>query len=640
MSIVSISSQLSTQLTNSWQKVRNFEAQRIHIQAPIGTGSKHLLNQFQHEVSSECFTWHVRFRDNLYGWEILPTLTAGLWKTLRHSEGVSQLVQEALRGQNLEPRMQKILEGMADSLEAAVKSGGESLQLPSDNPLLGLVLLARTLMTQFPMLFIFENLDLCHSYQPYVFLDAVLEEAEKTRSMVIVQTQAITERTMPWKPEVLLHLLRARNFESYGLEPWGQEEVAEFLKIREAEVDAELMHSWTDGRQECVAEMLAWIGLDPQGGAAFEAQSIRFGDSTAPEKTEELIRVGALLGWSFPIEILEKMLGVTREQTLELLEEQGHLLALDGDTISFKYVLHQLRLFEDTIRLFPEVAGQVADNLYSYFGRTRPELLQRGAMIYGRLERNAEAHEATQILLDLDEPVLWLAMLEIMIRWGLEYPDYIMGSMWKKAAQYQFQHNAGQAMSFQKRALDWTKEQNDPNTAIDLLRQGARFLTKMEQYTPAENQFHQALQIAIAQKDQFLQADIRIEMVEFYISGSESRRAVEQLLVLEKLELTQLQQIRLLGIHALISRIEGEIDKSLRLFLEARRLARNISHWGLATDLGLLAVETLIDSEQEEAAEKYLDSIKEEVLEHDRLQKFQILEKRLTDWKNSSSSEQ
>ena len=640
MSIVSISSPLSTQLTKSWQKVRNFEAQKIHIQAPIGTGSKHLLNQFQNEVATECFTWHVRFRDNLYGWEILPTLTAGLWKTLRHSKGVSQLVVEVLRSQNLEPRMQKILEGMADSLDKAVESEGGQLQLPSDNPLLGLVLLARTLMTQFPMLFIFENMDLCHSYQPYVFLDAVLQESEKTRSMVIVQTQAITERTMRWKPEILLHLLRSQNFESFGLEPWEQEEVEEFLNIRKVDADSKLMHSWTDGRQECVAEMIAWIGVDPQGREAFEAQSIRFGDSTAPEKTEELIRVGALLGWSFSIDMLEKMIGLTREQVQELLQEQGHLLAVDGDKIYFRYVLHQLRLFEDTIRAFPDVAGQVSDNIYSYFGRTNPELLQQAAMIYGRLERDAEAHEATQILLDLDESVLWLAMLEIMIRWNFEYPAYIMGIMWKKAAQYQFQHNVGQAISFQRRAIEWAKDQNDAATAIDLLRQGGRFLAKLEKYTAAENQMHQALQIAIAQEDQFMQADIRIELVEFYISGSESRRAVEQLLVIEQLDLTQLQQIRLLGIHAMISRIEGELDKSLRLFLEARRLARNISHWGLATDLGLMAVEALIDSEQQAAAEKYLDSMKTEILEHDRLQKFQILEKRLSDWKNSESSEQ
>lgn len=635
MTNVSISSECSTQLINSWQKVRNSESQRIHIQAPIGTGSKHVLNHFQQEVANESFTWHVRFRDNLYGWEILPTLTAGLWKTLRHSKGVSQLIQEALRTQSLEPRMQAILDAMADSLEQAIESNGEKLQLPSDNPLLGLVLLARTLMTQFPILFIFENMEQCHSYQPYVFLDAVLEESEKTRSMIIIQTQPLTERSVRWHPEILLHLLRSREFESYGLEPWKLESVQQFLEARDVDVDPELMLSWTDGRQECVAEMIAWLGLDPKGGEAFDSQSIRFGDSANPEKTEELMRVGALLGWSFPIEILHKMLGLTKEQVLELLEEQTHLLEISDGKIFFRYVLHQLRLFEDTIRNFPEIAGQVADNIYSYFGRTRPEFLSQAAMIYGRLERDAEAHEATQMLLDLDDSVLWLAMMEIMIRWNLDYPPYIMSLMWKKASEYQFKHNSGQASSFQRRALDWAKENDDYQTAIDVLRQGGRYLSKQDQYTVAESQFHQALQIAVVQEDLLLQADIRIELVEFYIAGTETRRAVEQLLVLEQLDLSEVQRIRLLGIHALISRSEGDMDKSLRLFLEARRLAKNISHWGLATDLGLLAVETLIDSEQEEAADKYLNVIKDEVEEHDRLEKFQILEKRILAWKKS-----
>lgn len=124
MSNVSISEAVSTQLTESWQLARQFEAQVCHIQAPVGTGSKHLLNHFQRSVADECLTWHIRFRENLYGWEVLPVMTNGLWKTIRHSSQMVAMVRECLKLDLGDERMNRILSGMSESLQECFDNEG------------------------------------------------------------------------------------------------------------------------------------------------------------------------------------------------------------------------------------------------------------------------------------------------------------------------------------------------------------------------------------------------------------------------------------------------------------------------------------------------------------------------------------
>ena len=46
------SSKEQTELMKSWAEARNFNLQTCHIEAPVGTGSKHVLNQFQTSDSS------------------------------------------------------------------------------------------------------------------------------------------------------------------------------------------------------------------------------------------------------------------------------------------------------------------------------------------------------------------------------------------------------------------------------------------------------------------------------------------------------------------------------------------------------------------------------------------------------------
>ena len=631
MSSLSISPEVSTHLLEQWEKVRNFSAQVCHVQAPTGTGSKHVLNHFQRQVAGECLTWHIRFRENLYGWEILPVLANGLWKTIRHSENMVSMVRESLKLDLKDDRLNTILQSMSESLQFSHDKENAQLRLPADNPILGLVLMARALMREVPLLIIVENVQFCHSHIPLVFLLAAMQDAQQTRTMVVLHSTVLNDDTVssfPLPAQVLLSTLQGT---SVGLTPWTTDKAEQFC--RERGIDEPQISdwmAWSQGRQEMLAEMIAWHNTDPLAEKAISDRQLVFAPTDEAQLTEQCLRTGALLGWRFDLEHVAVMLGTDVSKVRSVLKQQAHLIELEDNSAVFTYVIHQMRLMEDTIVQLPQIAGSVADNLYATFGRTRPELLLQAAKIYNRLERNAEAQEALNLLSDLDADVLYLAMLEVLIRWGIEFDPVVMEVLWTRAARHQFTQNTDVASAFQQRALSWAAEHETPLLAIDLYRQGARFLSKQNQILEAEQQFQQAIQVAIQESLTFLQVDVRIDLVEFYIGNSEIRRASAQLLLLEGQELSEVQRIRLLGVHARLARAEKAFEKAAALFVEGRRIAGNVYKWGLATDLGLLAVEAMMDAGAWNEAQQMLDALTAESVSHDREEQWQILKMRLS----------
>ena len=139
---------------------------------------------------------------------------------------------------------------------------------------------------------------------------------------------------------------------------------------------------------------------------------------------------------------------------------------------------------------------------------------------------------------------------------------------------------------------------------------------KQDKILEAEKQLQQALAVANQEGFDFLQVDIRIDMLEFYVSNSEIRRASQQLILLDGQRLSEIQRVRLLGVHARMAQAEGAHQKAATLFVEARKVAGAVFKWGLATDLGLLAIEALLDAGTVTAASTMLETLKEEASNH------------------------
>ena len=93
--------------------------------------------------------------------------------------------------------------------------------------------------------------------------------------------------------------------------------------------------------------MVSWLSQDPTGAKAFQSRQLVFAPTDKPELTEQVLRIGATIGWRFPIAIVAMLLNIDPVEVQEVLASQSHLVQIEDDLASFKYVLHQLRLQQD-----------------------------------------------------------------------------------------------------------------------------------------------------------------------------------------------------------------------------------------------------------------------------------------------------
>ena len=93
-------------------------------------------------------------------------------------------------------RLNAILQSMSASLQFSHDNENTQLRLPADNPILSLVLMARALMREVPLLIIVENVQLCHSHIPLVFLLAAMQDAQQTRTMVVLHSTILNDDTV------------------------------------------------------------------------------------------------------------------------------------------------------------------------------------------------------------------------------------------------------------------------------------------------------------------------------------------------------------------------------------------------------------------------------------------------------------
>ena len=82
--------------------------------------------------------------------------------------------------------------------------------------------------------------------------------------------------------------------------------------------------------------------------------------------------------------------------------------------------------------------------------------------------------------------------------------------------------------------------------------------------------------------------------MEFYVSNTEIRQASKQLILLDGQELSEVQRFVCLGTRSTGSSRRWTSKRCI--VCQARTVAGNVYKWGLATDLGLLAAEAMLDA--------------------------------------------
>ena len=176
-----------------------------------------MIRGFQNEVALECITWHAQFLTQETNVHIIPKLLNGLWKGIRRHTGKTKIVLRSLNtalSKAATPEDQKQLQSLIDSLRASQLSEGEQLIMGDNRPIRALIQLAKIVTEKFRLLILLEDLQVCHSITPYVWLDAILSDLPINVRLMVICTSETESSSLQALPQGLQFIHKKHSFTS------------------------------------------------------------------------------------------------------------------------------------------------------------------------------------------------------------------------------------------------------------------------------------------------------------------------------------------------------------------------------------------------------------------------------------------
>ena len=172
---------------------------------------------------------------------------------------------------------QSFIEGLRKAAPAA--DGKVQVNLPKDNPLIGLVEIATGIARKFPVILDINGLHNSHSVGLMAFLESLFREAKQGgRLLSILSMEPIDENAKKLdEPAHATVVLTAAATPTHGIEmtPWTGAEVGKYLSSRNLESNAEKIADIATGRPGFVAELVDYLKENEQLGSDIERPHTR-----------------------------------------------------------------------------------------------------------------------------------------------------------------------------------------------------------------------------------------------------------------------------------------------------------------------------------------------------------------------------
>jgi hypothetical protein len=617
MTTIQIDERASKRLLDIWEGTQGGGSELVHIHGPAGTGVRHLLRDFQHGVSDQCLTWHARFLADEMGLDQLPKIANGLWKTIRHSEAICSMVEQHLEkalGATSDPAVQKRMRGLIMSLRRCVESDGEQTILPNEDPLISLIHLGELITLGFPTLILFEDLHLNNSMLAYAFLDALLGRVDsKARLVVVISSDSPTPKPANWLPLGLQYLVERWIATEVPLQPHSLESIQAYLRKAGKTHDAMELHWWSQGWLGRILEMREWLEQSEGKLPPISFSLPKGGGGKA-------LRIASLIGYKFPLELLSILSGIEHRELLPLLESSSHLVSPGGhDPASglafyeFNCASFQLRLAEDTLQKKSQICRDYVAGLNRYVGTLSPQLMVGAAHALGQAGEAYSLQLQQARIWSQESDLVWLQLMEVNLRYNLEWPSHIMGACLLGAVRCLFGTGQPGAQTALERALEWSEKKNQPRMQIELLR--ISYYAHMKEGVVGEALELNQAAIEIAQKieDEEANLQLRFDRAEIHLQKKDDQATRRELALIRGLDPAPESKVR---IQLMEGRMHLNTDRTLdggKAFEAARELALEYSFSRTASDAGLHAIEAYIDAGELPRAKIILDALETEV---------------------------
>jgi tetratricopeptide (TPR) repeat protein len=576
---------------------------------------------------------------------------AGLFSTLHRKPVLRGKIEMTLNSQlPKQPRRvqvwyQAFIEGLK---KGAPKPGEDKFQviMPRDNPLIGLIEVVIGISRSFPIIFDLQNAHNTQSLAVSAFLEAFIREirgAEGARILAVLSTVPVDETSKAWISLPLQEVFTrcADQIESVTLQPWGAEQVGKYLQSKGLSADSARLAEITEGRPGYIAELVEWLNSNDRLADLGDLTMATIADVTPDEDeleesdedtekqggratatagdAEKIAYLAALLGLSFPSNLVADMGAFTRDSVDDIFDASGSVykeLQFSQPLGSWIYQFHKALLRESVLARHTSEEDQAVAQRVALFMEQR--LVPRGyaylvktMRIFAENQAPNRAARLRQLAMSSDKPQVW-AMSHDLIRYfdEVEWPVAMRQTVYMNLIDRMV--NGGdvtQTETLHNEASAWATENERRDMSAWLLLAGSRLDLRRQDLYRARDRANDALKMYEALKQPMKQAEVLVHLGMVELNDGNPNAARDR--AGEAVELANVPQIQANAhfIRGLVAKQGRKFPEAAEEFKRANELAGQSGQAPLALEAGLNLGETMLISGQHSKAADVLTRV-------------------------------
>jgi tetratricopeptide (TPR) repeat protein len=602
-------------------------------------------------ANEDVILWRPALTDEEDGMQAILRMYAGLFSTLHRKPVLRGKIEMTLNSQlPKQPRRvqvwyQAFIEGLK---KGAPKPGEDKFQviMPRDNPLIGLIEVVIGISRSFPIIFDLQNAHNTQSLAVSAFLEAFIREvrgAEGARILAVLSTVPVDETSKAWISLPLQEVFTrcADQIESVTLQPWGAEQVEKYLQSKELSADSARLAEITDGRPGYIAELVEWLNSNDRLADLGDLTMATIADVTPDEDeleesdedtekqggratatagdAEKIAYLAALLGLSFPSNLVADMGAFTRDSVDDIFDASGSVykeLQFSQPLGSWIYQFHKALLRESVLARHTSEEDQAVAQRVALFMEQR--LVPRGyaylvktMRIFAENQAPNRAARLRQLAMSSDKPQVW-AMSHDLLRYfdEVEWPVAMRQTVYMNLIDRMV--NGGdvtQTETLHNEASTWATENERRDMSAWLLLAGSRLDLRRQDLYRARDRANDALKMYEALKQPMKQAEVLVHLGMVELNDGNPNAARDR--AGEAVELANVPQIQANAhfIRGLVAKQGRKFPEAVEEFKRANELAGQSGQAPLALEAGLNLGETMLISGQHSKAADVLTRV-------------------------------
>ena len=632
-------------LRSHWQAALDGKLQIVHLTAPIGGGKRAMIGELCRQAIAEdddALIWRPALSDEENGLQTLQRMYAGLFAGLHRNPLLRGKVEMTLNSQlpkqpqRVQRWYQAFIEGMK---KGAPKPGEDRFQviMPRDNPLIGLMEIAIAISRKFPVILDMQNVHSTQSVGIAAMLEGLIREAaaeEEIRLLLLLSSIPLDDVAKAWVSRPLQDVLERceEHITPVALSAWGAEEVGKYLASKGLSADAARIAELSGGRPGFVAELVDWLGgqdrlgdldgltlesladVTPDADELEDAEEVKEGQRkpAGAEDAEKVSYLAALLGLSFPSNLVADMGAFTRDSIDDLFDAIGSVykeLQFSQPLQTWIYQFHKAILRESVLARHTTDEDQtVARRVGQFMERF---LVPRGYPYLVKTMRMYAEHGAPNmasrlrgVALGADDVQVW-AMSHDLMRYldEIDWPDAMRRLVYMNLLDRMV--NAGdvnQTETLYNDAMAWATEHEDRPMSAWLLLAGSRLDLRRQDIYRARDRANDALKMYRGLEDKLKQAEVLIHLGMIELNDGNTNAARDK--AAEAVELAAIPPIQsnAFFIRGLVAKKERHLSEAIEQFRKANELAGQANQGPLALEAGLNLGECMLMAGQHSKA--------------------------------------